>query len=157
MNHTHFSGANNKGLMIGQNYGIVHNTFENEDDLRHRIIDWLSPPESSPFFRQALDLHHPGTGLWLARDHKHQLWEDGNGHFLWLHGIPGCGKSVLAATIIEDLRQQALWTPHAPSAVAYFFFTFRDTRLQKPDGMLRLLITQLASQHNVCPAALQSL
>jgi hypothetical protein len=158
MNNTsHFSGANHQGLMVGQNYGIIHNTFEAKSDLRHRIVDWLFPPESSPFFRAALDLRHPDTGTWLLKDRQYQAWRNGHDHFLWLHGIPGCGKSVLTAAVIDDVQQQVLQTSDVSSAVAYFYFTFRETRLQKPEGMLRSLIAQLASQHNTCPAGLQSL
>jgi Cdc6-like AAA superfamily ATPase len=131
MNNTsHFSGASHQGLMVGQNYGIIHNTFEAKSDLRHRIVDWLFPPESSPFFRAALDLRHPDTGTWLLKDRQYQAWRNGHDHFLWLHGIPGCGKSVLTAAVIDDVQQQVLQTSDVSSAVAYFYFTFRETRFR---------------------------
>ncbi|KAG4435500.1 hypothetical protein IFR05_009020 [Cadophora sp. M221] len=31
-------------------------------------------------------------------------WKTNQGSFLWLHGIPGCGKTFLSATIIEDAK-----------------------------------------------------
>jgi Cdc6-like AAA superfamily ATPase len=63
--------------------------------------------------------------------------------FLWLHGIPGCGKTILSSSIIEYLRQ-----PQSNTAfpLLYFYFDFNDNRKQTLDGALRSLISQLADQ-----------
>ncbi|KAH0360135.1 Pfs, NACHT and ankyrin domain protein, partial [Aureobasidium melanogenum] len=55
-------------------------------------------------------------------------------------GIPGCGKTVLSSTIIEDLR---LNDRDTGPAIVYFFFSFSDESKQKLDHMLRSLISQL--------------
>lgn len=66
-----------------------------EED-RLRILAWLSP---IPYFQ-----HHKmvygellqGTGRWLLEDSQHVEWRDtSQSAMLWLHGIPGSGKSKL--------------------------------------------------------------
>jgi hypothetical protein len=48
--------------------------------------------------------------------------------FLWLYGIPGCGKTILSSTIIEDV----LYHYHDPTmAVIYFYFDFNDVEKQQ--------------------------
>jgi hypothetical protein len=68
--------------------------------------------------------------------------------FLWLYGIPGCGKTILSSTIIEDV----LYHYHDPTmAVIYFYFDFNDVEKQQYEKMLRSLITQLSLQCTSTP------
>ncbi|KAK0267412.1 hypothetical protein LTR35_016361 [Friedmanniomyces endolithicus] len=68
-------------------------------------------------------------------------FKDGKVPILWLHGIPGCGKTVLSSTIIEDLRaSSATTTP----GLLYFYFDFNDQRKQTFDSALRSLVYQMA-------------
>ena len=59
---------------------------------------------------------------------------------LWLHGIPGCGKTVLSSTIIEDLQKSGY-------IVLYFYFDFKDEAKQSFEKMVRSLIWQVY-RHN---------
>lgn len=63
---------------------------------------------------------------------------------LWLHGIPGCGKSVLSSSIIEDIQKRLKADPD--KALAYFYFTFKNKLCQDPNEMVKSLIVQLAPQ-----------
>jgi hypothetical protein len=62
---------------------------------------------------------------------------------LWLHGIPGCGKTILSSTIIQKLMDQ--FQPDPKVAVAYFYFDFNSKEKQKPENLLCSLLAQLAS------------
>ena len=64
------------------------------------------------------------------------------GSLLWLHGIPGCGKTVLSSTIIENVLGQTHTKPD--SAVLYFYFDFNDAEKQQSEKMIRSLICQLS-------------
>ena len=75
--------------------------------------------------------------------------------FLWLYGIPGCGKTILASTIVEDVFQHCHLDPTL--AVAYFYFDFRDAERQWHEKMIRSLIMQLSVQNAGTPQALESL
>lgn len=53
-------------------------------------------------------------------------------------GVPGCGKTILSSTIIEDLGTAAPCQP-----LLYFYFDFSDFAKQSLQSMVRSLISQL--------------
>lgn len=64
----------------------------------------------------------PGTCEWLLQDEMYlRWWEEQKSSLLWVSADAGCGKSVLAKFLVENLSspnsQQAV-----PSTVCYFFF-----------------------------------
>lgn len=104
-----------------------------------RVKDWLSPPEPSINFNKALKQRHGSTGQWFLESELYQSWKSTPNAFLWLYARPGCGKTVLSSTVIEDLR-----TSDAGSkTVLYFYFTFNDVSKQSAENMLRSLAFQL--------------
>jgi hypothetical protein len=74
---------------------------------------------------------------------------------LWLHGIPGCGKTVLSSTIIEDVLNQCQQNP--AFAIGYFYFDFNDDEKQRHERMLHSLLKQISIRHASIPRALDSL
>jgi hypothetical protein len=100
---------------------------------------WLSPSDPSTNHNKALDARHDGTGQWFIRGQSFDLFRQGKVPFLWLHGIPGCGKTVLSASIILELGQE-------PPALLYFYFDFNDKRKQSLNDAVRSLLWQ-ASRH----------
>lgn len=74
---------------------------------------------------------------------------------MWLHGIPGCGKTVLCSTIIE--RVVATCRNTTDTGFAYFYFTFTDSRKQTAADFIRSTIVQLCSQKSSLPNEVQEL
>ncbi|KAH0372123.1 purine and uridine phosphorylase, partial [Aureobasidium melanogenum] len=74
------------------------------DDHQKEIRDWLSAPDPSTNYTNALEKRHPDTGLWFIDGEAFERWKGQPNSFLWLHGIPGCGKTVLSSTIIQHLK-----------------------------------------------------
>jgi hypothetical protein len=106
-----------------------------EKDIR----DKLSAADPSINYANALDKRHKGTGLWFIGGQAFADWLERSSSFLWLHGIPGCGKTILSSTIIEHMKSVT-----APDRVLlYFYFDFTDTNKQTFESMLRSLIYQL--------------
>lgn len=100
---------------------------------------WLSPQDPSSNHNNAVSLCHGGTGQWLIQGKTFVRFKDGEIPFLWLNGLPGCGKTVLSSSIIEDLE-------HSSSKLSlrklYFYFDFNDTRKQTLESALRSLLWQ---------------
>ncbi|KAI0864284.1 hypothetical protein F4860DRAFT_465757 [Xylaria cubensis] len=67
------------------------------------------------------------------------MWKSEKNSLLWLYGIPGCGKTVLASTIIENLRNDK----NSLQGLLYFYFGFNDAKKQHLNDALRSLIKQL--------------
>ncbi|KAF2460324.1 ankyrin repeat-containing domain protein, partial [Lineolata rhizophorae] len=109
-----------------------------------RMRYWLSAPDPSPNYQKALKEHHPDNGHWFLRSQKYENWKSEAASIMWLHGIPGCGKTILSSGVIKDISESSeeYLDSHSPVTV-YFFFDFKDPRKHSSDLMLKSLITQL--------------
>lgn len=78
-------------------------------------------------------LRVPGTCEWFLDDERFQKWRDSQtGAFLWVSAGPGCGKSVLSRSLIEEghlipdttitIEPSAILASHRSSVICYFFF-----------------------------------
>lgn len=104
------------------------------------IRRWLAPADSSTNANHARELRHEGTGQWFLESPVFQEWTSGSRRSLWLHGLPGFGKTVLLTTAYDHIVKE-------PERVALqFFFDFGHDRKQTLDNMLRELVFQLYSR-----------
>ncbi|KIM73804.1 hypothetical protein PILCRDRAFT_718806 [Piloderma croceum F 1598] len=65
------------------------------DELRQKIHLWLSAPDPSSNHNDACQKRQATTGEWFINGEEFEQWKSGFNSFIWLHGIPGSGKSVL--------------------------------------------------------------
>ncbi|KAF2793076.1 hypothetical protein K505DRAFT_306450 [Melanomma pulvis-pyrius CBS 109.77] len=107
------------------------------------IRQWLSAPDPSTNYHKALSLRQNDTGLWLLESDLYKKWTV-KASSIWLHGIPGCGKTILSSTLLENILEHASGDPG--KSVAYFYFDFNDKQKQDPQIMVRSLISQLSQQ-----------
>ncbi|TWU70855.1 hypothetical protein ED733_000488 [Metarhizium rileyi] len=112
------------------------------EQRREKMERWLSPPDPSTNYNNALQQRQEGSGLWFLQTDAFAEWKKRRNSFLWLNGIPGCGKTILSSAIIEHL---ATATPPVQSLL-YFYFDFNDTHKQTLDSMVRSLMSQLHSK-----------
>lgn len=72
-----------------------------EDILK--IRQWLQPTDyeaESSEYKKHLSSFVPGTGEWIRKTKQYQQWLQNPGHgTLWLKGVAGSGKSVIAAHV----------------------------------------------------------
>ncbi|KAI4120736.1 MAG: hypothetical protein LQ338_006802 [Usnochroma carphineum] len=112
------------------------------DVKRQKILDSFGSINPNKNQKMSLQLRQSGTGLWLLESPEYIKWAETDCSKLWLYGIPGAGKTVLAATVIEE----ALRTSNTSQAVAFFYCDFNDPATQKPHLILGSLVQQLAKQ-----------
>ena len=125
-------------------------------DQRYKDIHrWFSAPDPSSNYNRALQDRHAMTGNWFLESRAYLDWLLESGSFLWLHGIPGCGKTVLSATIIQNALEYCGNRPN--SVVLYFFFDFNDAQKQQHKQMIRSLLSQLFSFCATVPPFLDEL
>ncbi|KGO60646.1 NACHT nucleoside triphosphatase [Penicillium expansum] len=103
-----------------------------------RIRSWLCPPNPSTNANHARTLRHKGTGAWLLESPIFKSWHSGSRRHLWLHGLAGCGKTVLSTTVLDYLAKGS-----DGLILIFFFFDFGDSTKQTWDGMLRSFAFQL--------------
>ncbi|KAI3336945.1 hypothetical protein HD806DRAFT_23229 [Xylariaceae sp. AK1471] len=104
-----------------------------------RIKAWFSPPDPSTNFNSAAETRHEGSGNWFLQHERYLNWKSSRNSVLWLHGIPGCGKTILSSTIIKDLTSDT----GCAQKLLYFYFDFSDDKKQHLEGAVRSLVSQL--------------
>ncbi|KAK8007952.1 hypothetical protein PG991_010503 [Apiospora marii] len=113
-----------------------------ETSERSKILSAFLKHNPQESYDMSLSLRHPRTGLWLLRLPAFQTWLDTPGSKLWLSGIPGAGKTVLAASIIEA----ALARSSGKVAVAFYFCDYKTESTWNPSTILSVIAAQLALQ-----------
>ncbi|KAJ6527956.1 ankyrin repeat-containing domain protein, partial [Mycena vulgaris] len=109
-----------------------------DDSTRVKLRDWLNAADVGRNQKAAEDRHHPGTGKWfLEGTPEFQQWKYSLHSFLWLHGISGCGKTMLSSAIIKMLRDNG-------ETIVYFYFDTTDDRKQKLEDLLCTLVSRLS-------------
>ncbi|KAL7910353.1 hypothetical protein GGI35DRAFT_448574 [Trichoderma velutinum] len=87
----------------------------------HRVREWLDPPSFTDRYEDVASQCMPGTTSWLLEHAIFRSWlrddKKARGGSLWVRGNPGSGKSVLAASTIQELKGLGSSNP-----VCYFFF-----------------------------------
>ncbi|KAJ7812949.1 hypothetical protein B0H14DRAFT_3150185 [Mycena olivaceomarginata] len=112
-------------------------------DREEKLNKWLEyPPSMGEKQHETQKVHHEGTGSWFLDGPQFTEWKDNSG-VLWIQGKSGTGKSVLSSTAIRKLFNDK---PLSGTAVAYFYFDFRDNKRQLVEIMLRTIILQLSAQ-----------
>ncbi|RDH39372.1 ankyrin repeat-containing domain protein [Aspergillus welwitschiae] len=117
-----------------------------KDNERAQILRWISPVPAQEHYREASASLMPGSGEWLFRHPEFQAWRDSSSsEVLWLHGIPGCGKSKIAAAVIRQLRLQASKVQHS-LPIVHFFCSTNPAEPERSDAreILRSLMKQLS-------------
>ena len=78
----------------------------NEHD-RLKILSWLSAIPYHQHHKKSYGEVLEGTGSWFLEDTEYHQWRDsGQSAMLWVHGIPGSGKSKLVYVCLCPKPQQ---------------------------------------------------
>ncbi|KAH0550901.1 hypothetical protein GP486_007735, partial [Trichoglossum hirsutum] len=111
---------------------------------QEKVIQWLQYTDPSTNHNTACELHEPETGNWLLQSEDFTTWKQESKKFLWLHGIPGCGKTVLSSTVVEHVK--AICKNDSQCQYVFYYFDFSDSKKREVASFLRSILTQLASR-----------
>ncbi|KAK0712676.1 Pfs, NACHT and ankyrin domain protein [Lasiosphaeria miniovina] len=130
-------------------HSMMNHTKAGVDSLKldshlDKLKKWLSPPDPSTNLNTAKEKRHKGTGDWFINSNAFLEWKSGPRRHLWLHGLAGCGKTVITSTILDHLHLQDTQTDSC--VCLNFFFDFRDKDKQRLDNLLRSPTFQLYSR-----------
>lgn len=88
-----------------------------------------------------------GTCNWFLDHPRYHKWlQDPQAKLLWVSADPGCGKSVLAKTLVDEQFMSLNST--ATDNVCYFFFKDDDPSSRQPTNALASFLHQLFSQNH---------
>ncbi|KAL9581026.1 MAG: hypothetical protein Q9212_004143 [Teloschistes hypoglaucus] len=117
-----------------------------EKDTRRQILSWLSTVRYREHHRSSISTVMPGSGRWLQHKQEFVDWKSSSSSsILWIHGIPGSGKSKLMATLIQEVLDGKSKSP-ATSSFAYFYCSKDSAETQRadPEEIMRALLKQLS-------------
>ncbi|KAK4163823.1 ankyrin repeat-containing domain protein [Cladorrhinum sp. PSN259] len=111
---------------------------------RRQVLECFhqSEAQASELLETSVVSRFPFTGLWLTQGEQFREWLSTARSRLWLAGIPGAGKTVLAGAMIEE----ALGLCNPECAVAFFFCDASKGPVTSLEGLLGTLAAQLARQ-----------
>ena len=126
---------------------IVTKMASSQDTTKKKkILEWISCIDYTLNHLQASKLKTAGTGQWFLDNTEFQSWIRGEGESsrrLWLHGIPGAGRSILISTVIDHIKD--IVTKRNGCGFAYFYFDFQDDVRKDSTGFLASIICQILS------------
>jgi hypothetical protein len=92
--------------------------------LIQEIKTWLVPTDydsgGSEYVKHRFS-HMKGTGQWIKDTDQYREWRESDKHgCLWINGMPGSGKSVVAARTTSDLAKDKDAVVLSPSSDTSF-------------------------------------
>ncbi|KAF1984564.1 hypothetical protein K402DRAFT_336237 [Aulographum hederae CBS 113979] len=94
------------------------------------------------FFRKVWR-HSPSSGEWIIQNDKMTSWMDDDiprSPVLWLNGIPGAGKTILASRIVEECKTKSNF------GTSYFYCNDADPQRMDSLSILKGLLAQMVIQ-----------
>ncbi|KAF9874520.1 hypothetical protein CkaCkLH20_08083 [Colletotrichum karsti] len=122
--------------------------LQHQEEQQHEsILAWLTKPDLG--FQQVdygsqhslnLSRRQQGTGRWFLDSVQYRSWLDGDKQTLLCLGIPGAGKTTIAAIVIDDIHKRIEASPAIGLAFVYCGFRAKQNLSQ----LLASLVAQLS-------------
>lgn len=92
--------------------------------------------------------YEQGTGSWVLRCPEWQSWisSSASNRCLWITGIPGAGKTVLASYLFEQLRRQV-----PDPATCVYYYCLHSRNCEESSEVLSWAIRQLCEPAGILP------
>ena len=141
-----------QGILLALNRPITRMTSQLDDlqdhfnsEKRREVFRWMSEIEYKSHHEDLSKGLLPESGQWLL-DHKHfiQWGQSSVSSILWLHGIPGSGKTRLVSRIIDVMLDERK-AGQSPTAFFYCARSTAEPERGKPAEILGAILRQLCS------------
>lgn len=143
--------AQNRRLAVSTLAAIDKVEARQEQEVKERIVQWLSVADPLVNHTAARDKHEPATGDWFLHSDEFATWNSDPLSNLWIRSIAGAGKTILSSTIIDHLMHNQ----KAEDFILIYYFDFRNERKQKLRSFLRSLIAQICVRADHVPYNIQ--
>lgn len=107
---------------------------------RRTVLNWITQLEYGRQQSDSISRRQPGTGKWLLQSPEFKTWVEQEKQTLFCHGIPGTGKTILAATVVDHLSNQF---NDGKVGIGYIYFNFRRQHEQNVRNQVASLLRQL--------------
>lgn len=130
-------------------------TWFGKDVQEQHVYNWLHTTDPSSLHDKSCVTYEPGTGEWLFRAPEWESWLEEKTRCLWIHGIPGAGKTIFASHLIESVKwHRKLQSPSY--ALAYYYCYFGHGQ-DETVPFLKWIILELCRRLRRVPTAVYDL
>ncbi|KAF1999321.1 hypothetical protein P154DRAFT_493768 [Amniculicola lignicola CBS 123094] len=126
-----------------------------------KILDWLSPLRFTDHHAEILEDIPKDTGTGIFKESQFIEWIEGKDNrsktkTLWCHGIPGAGKTVVAAIVADFLRKQHSKN-HPNVGIATVYCDYAKKESQSADNLVRSIYQQALEWMEEIPSNLREM
>ncbi|KGO40643.1 hypothetical protein PEXP_071470 [Penicillium expansum] len=134
---------------------LEHLNERQESSEQSCILDWLSGVDYTLQQSDLLARRQEGTGQWLLVSEEYTHWLRTPRATLFCPGIPGAGKTICCAILVDDLTTRFENKPDV--GIAYIYCNFNRQDEQKAQDLLLSLLKQLSQKRTSIPDAVKDL
>jgi NACHT domain len=122
---------------------------------RNAILDWLNAIDYAPQQSAFIEKRQENTGDWLLNSGKFKNWVDRRDQTLFCPGIPGAGKTTIAAIVVHHLCSE--FSKHPDVGIAYLYCNYKRFEEQTRIKLLASILKQLVDGQTTIPELLKTL
>ncbi|KAI3570569.1 hypothetical protein IWW34DRAFT_903503 [Fusarium oxysporum f. sp. albedinis] len=111
------------------------------EDQEFRIaLEWLCPVDYGAQQSDLIMRRQPDTAKWLLNSPEFRRWLEIPGASMFCPGIPGAGKTIMTAVVVDHLLSSPVFGEGV--GIAYIYFNFRRGEEQTFTHLIASLIRQ---------------
>ncbi|KAL7910736.1 hypothetical protein GGI35DRAFT_478150 [Trichoderma velutinum] len=122
---------------------------------QQEILEWLTPIDYASQQRDYMNIRQPDTGHWFLNSEEYQTWVGSDKQTLFCPGIPGAGKTIMTAAVINNLY--TTYKDNAKIGISYLYCDYRKQSEQRVEDLLTNLLKQLTQGCATIPDCIQKL
>ncbi|CAI6270740.1 unnamed protein product [Periconia digitata] len=128
----------------------IQKILAKEERNKIRLLRRIPNYDYAASLRRAQRQRCAGTSSWLPHKAEFRKWINGAGpKHLWCYGIPGCGKTILVASVVDHLRMT--FPGQKETVVIYYFFDTLNKKSLELSTFLRCVLHQALHLENLSP------
>jgi hypothetical protein len=150
--------ANNTILcFLIQRYTLnnIFKSISRQDPKFNEVLEWLGGADYESYQNDLIATKQPGTGQWFLDSPEYKHWIAAEKEVLICPGHPGAGKTMLAAIVIQDLRDR--FRDQTEVGVCYAYRGFKGKKPILMEDLMVSLVRQLSKGRNSLPVSVYSL
>jgi hypothetical protein len=124
--------------------GVEELQKEQSRSLQNEITEWISTTNFPAQQSDIIDRKQEGTAQWFLEDPTFKTWLHQSKGTLFCPGIPGAGKTMMAANTIDYLRT----LQNDSVGIACIFCNYKLQTEQSANTLLAALLKQLVQQQS---------
>lgn len=125
-----------------------------QDQKLQKIVNWLSPTEFPAQQADLIKRREQDTGQWFLDTDEFKEWLHSKSATLFCPGIPGAGKTMLAAITANHILQTEASND---VGLAYIYCNYKSNADVDASGLLAALLKQIAQSQSTTDGSISDL